>query len=181
MPISGVYLCQDDTGMTLMENIRQRLLLFLAQSIGRWSMTYKLYTRPKKHLYMVSLSFCPEVTFCKTQQISVKMDGDFEQMIIKTKLWNIRQMFQLEGDVYEINDFIVRIASTDKGLVINIEYTTCDTISQGHIAIENLLIECLIPTFKNVCIRSSYNEVASNDLKSTLTSGFQFIDVLKLE
>ncbi|KAG5519945.1 hypothetical protein PMAC_000222 [Pneumocystis sp. 'macacae'] len=172
---------KDTSEVSLIENIEQRLLLFLAQNIGSWSMIYKLYTRPKKHLYMVSLSFCPGVIFCKTQQISVEVDGDFEQMITKTKLWNMRQTFQLKGDVYEVNDFIVRIASTDKGLVINIEYATCDTADQGQIIIQNFLTECLIPTFKNDCIRLSYNEVTSDDLKSSLTSGFQFIDVLKLE
>ncbi|KAG4305573.1 hypothetical protein PORY_001129 [Pneumocystis oryctolagi] len=152
--------------MTLIENIQQRLLLFLAQNIGRWSMTYKLYTRPNKHFYITSLSYHPGILFCKTQQISVEMDGDFEQMITKTKLWNMRQIVQLEGDVYEINDFIVRIGSTDKGVIINIEYMACDDITQGQITIQNFLTEYLIPTFKNVCIRLSYNETVLNDKKS---------------
>ncbi|QSL65668.1 hypothetical protein MERGE_002981 [Pneumocystis wakefieldiae] len=149
MPISGVFLCQDDTGMMLIESIRQRLQLFLAQVIGQWSMIYKLYTRYSKHLHMMS----------------VEVNGDFEQMIIKAKLWNMRQTLHLEGDMYEVNDFIVRIACTNKGVIVNIEYMACDTIAQGYVTIQSFLTECLIPTFKNACVRSSYNEVAQELLK----------------
>ncbi|KTW28419.1 hypothetical protein T552_04123 [Pneumocystis carinii B80] len=179
MPVSGVFLCQDDTGMMLIESIQQRLQLFLAQVIGGWSMTYKLYTRYSKHLHMVSMSYHPGILFCKINKTTIEVNGDFEQMIVKAKLWNMRQTIHLDGDMYEINDFIVRIASTNKGVIINIEYMACDTIARGYITIQSFLIECLIPTFKNACVRSSYNEVALGDEKSNLTSGFQFIDILK--
>ncbi|KAG4303224.1 hypothetical protein PCK1_000562 [Pneumocystis canis] len=179
MAISGVYFYQDDTEIMLMESISKKLKLLLAQSIGRWSMTYKLYIRLLKQFYIVSLSYHPGILFCKSHQTSVEVNGDFEQMIIKTKLWNMRQMIQIEGDVYEINNFIIRLANTDKGIIINIECITCDTIAEGQIIMQNFLAECLIPAFKDTCIRSSYNLVSSSDKKSNFTSGFQFIDVLK--
>lgn len=55
----------------------------------------------------------------------------------------------------------------------------CDTIAQGYVTIQSFLTECLIPTFKNACVRSSYNEVAVGDEKLNLTTGFQFIECLK--
>lgn len=54
-------------------------------------MIYKLYTRYSKHLHMVSMSYHPGILFCKVNKMSVEVNGDFEQMIIKAKLWNMRQ------------------------------------------------------------------------------------------
>ncbi|KAK3827573.1 MAG: TATA-binding related factor of subunit 20 of mediator complex-domain-containing protein [Benniella sp.] len=127
----------------------------------------------------------------RKRAVLVEVERDIEALILKLKsLWVQRQHAVVEGQVYDLGDFIVRAGnilvanSTYKGMLIEIEYLPQTTNATASNAILEEFVKLISPPgvtlYSPQMLDYPYEQVGLDATKwSTLHSGFQYMTLFR--
>ncbi|KAF3153968.1 hypothetical protein EYR41_006181 [Orbilia oligospora] len=218
MPVTGLYFCPDsgttqNPAAAIIDRLSKR---YQPTFIAKWSLEHRLLrengppssstavtpslqapvtqTPPQtRYMQYLDLSFHPGKRFCLVDKSIVTIDPDFEHILTAKLqgLWSMRLTLKAEGNILELEDFKIKIAtlsqgSVIKGVLMEVEYIPCAYLEQGEGVIRDFIEQLELPNGPNVRYYFSQAPVVTpyeNDEPrefSILDTGMQYMELLRL-
>ncbi|KAI5796390.1 mediator complex, subunit Med20 [Peziza echinospora] len=140
-----------------------------------------------KTLQHLELSTYPAKIFALAANTIITVDRDIESLVrLKLNaLWNIRQTLKGQGDVYEVDDFKVKLATVQqgqdiKGVLVEIEYTPCQYLAQGEPIIRDFVEHLKIAPAREYFRPKDAPEEPADKPFTALDTGRQYMELLRM-
>lgn len=130
---------------------------YFAQHLKKWVVQYKLYRNAvtPKTLEFLKQNINPSMLACVDEATMIDAEPELEDIIVRTKLWNFRQSFTIEGSIYEVGSFKVAIAnvlqkSVWKGILFHVTYDGTESVDLARPIIQEFFLKCFLQNNKSV-------------------------------
>ncbi|KAF8466634.1 mediator complex, subunit Med20 [Kalaharituber pfeilii] len=140
-----------------------------------------------KTLQVLDLSTYPQKFFALAASTIVTIDRDFEALVRSkmNALWNIRQTLKGQGEMYDIDDFKVKLATVAqgqdvKGVILEVEYTPCQYLSQAEPILRDFVDQLKIPQAREFFRPRDVPEGDEDKIFTILDTSRQYMELLRM-